>query len=670
MLTRQKHESLALTVTGLVLLLIITTSAHIPALQGDFFSDDLVYIVENQPLQSTPPSYWWQFLTKRMNPLEYLPVRDLSYKIEYELFGLNPLAYKIDNLILYLLNCIAVWFAALIILNKIVLKKTGPKKTKTIPSGEQPNLSVYWLAFAITALFAVHPAHVESIAWISGRKDLLSGLFSILSITCFVHAYKNKQFDTKLIALSCGLFILALLSKSTPITLPIITSLIAYALIVEKNRRTRIFLSLKSSLPLILISAIFLFFIVDTGKETGVKSAIDSTHDLRDNKLLAAVQTLGYLTKIAVTPLQLRLIYDYSYEPVRWLTLLAGGIAFILIAYCVYRFIKKPTATILGILIFFVFSIPFLQFIHFNSWSVVSERFLFLPTFGLAITGGLLLAKLKSKTGYTLLAFILVTGLYITFERSQDWRSDTTLWQSNAKITPTSFSAINYYVNVVLIPQDQFEMAIKATEQVTNLTGKEYLVQLINLRKNILHGNTDNINAYLNPLLTQHIELFYSNMKSYNTVLLANLGLKYGDLSGAENAYRYLLTKEPDNTAMYYNLGLVLMKKNNWHAAINTFLKITKDKKLPIEMRANAWNKLGSAYKKTQQHKLAQKAYNDALSIDPKHWHAGYNLAQMISESGNNSLAKELLAKMKIRAINNNVSTVEIDTMLKQIITK
>jgi len=136
----------------------VAVGAYLQALNYPFISDDSIYIIENTKLSGLQLVNLWLIFAEPYNPLaEFLPLRDLSYWLDIELFGLNPSAFRLHNILLYLL-CLPLVFATTLDLWRYF----RPADSSSAP----------WAAATVTALFALHPAHVEAVVWISGRKDV------------------------------------------------------------------------------------------------------------------------------------------------------------------------------------------------------------------------------------------------------------------------------------------------------------------------------------------------------------------------------------------------------------------------------------------------------------------------------------------------------------------
>src|SRR5690349_12539254 len=125
--------------------------AYLQAYRYPFIGDDGLYVVLNQTLAALPPSDLWRLLLSPYNSFhEFLPLRDLSYWFDIKLFGLNPSAFRVHNIVLYLLGLPFVYAASL-----GVWRYFRPSDVA----------EARWAAAAITALFVLHPSHVEAVVW-------------------------------------------------------------------------------------------------------------------------------------------------------------------------------------------------------------------------------------------------------------------------------------------------------------------------------------------------------------------------------------------------------------------------------------------------------------------------------------------------------------------------
>lgn len=190
---------------------LITFVAYLPALQNGFVNwDDDEYVYENSNIQSIDYIFFTWIFTLRANPTWH-PLTLLSFGLDYFIWGLNPAGYHLTNIIFHTLNTILVFILTGRLLKYKFGEKTDYKQTIIIGG--------------ITALlFGLHPLHVESVAWISERKDVLYAFFFLMSLLMYL-TYTNPYslFSRRLYYIfGIILFIMALMSKPMAVSLPFV----------------------------------------------------------------------------------------------------------------------------------------------------------------------------------------------------------------------------------------------------------------------------------------------------------------------------------------------------------------------------------------------------------------------------------------------------------------
>src|SRR5208337_2610682 len=186
-----------------VILTVVTLAVYWQVNQFDFITlDDHVYVTENNHIHSgiTPTGFRWAFCTKYLglwNPLVWL-----SFMFDYQLHGLNAGSYHVTNLILHIFSTLLLFW--------LFCRMTG----------------ALWRSAFVAALFALHPLHVESVAWIAERKDVLSAFFWMLTLCLYVYYTEKPVIKRYLLVVFC--FVLALMSKPMVVTLPVILLLLDY----------------------------------------------------------------------------------------------------------------------------------------------------------------------------------------------------------------------------------------------------------------------------------------------------------------------------------------------------------------------------------------------------------------------------------------------------------
>jgi tetratricopeptide (TPR) repeat protein len=205
-----------------------TFVVYLAALQNGFVElDDNAYILENQYIRTfNIPFLKWAFFN--FYAANWHPLTWMSHALDYALWGLNPIGHHLTNIILHTANTFAVVF--------LILKLLEIRSERTTENGRSSFLNERTILIAAgTAglLFGVHPVHVESVAWVAERKDLLCALFFLLSIIMYTNyalSVESEMDDKNTISrflnrrylVPLGFFILALLSKPMAVTLPVI----------------------------------------------------------------------------------------------------------------------------------------------------------------------------------------------------------------------------------------------------------------------------------------------------------------------------------------------------------------------------------------------------------------------------------------------------------------
>lgn len=186
-----------------VVLVAITLAVFGQVNQFDFITlDDPVYVTLNRHIQSgiTLEGSRWAFFTTYAE--FWHPLTWFSLMLGYQLYGLNAGGYHLTNLILHILSTLLLFW--------LFSRITG----------------AIWKSAFVTALFAIHPLHVESVVWVSERKDVLSAFFWMLTLSLYVYHAEKPAIKRYLLVLFS--FICALMSKPMVVTLPVIMILLDY----------------------------------------------------------------------------------------------------------------------------------------------------------------------------------------------------------------------------------------------------------------------------------------------------------------------------------------------------------------------------------------------------------------------------------------------------------
>jgi hypothetical protein len=330
----------------------------------------------------------------------------LTYMAEYSIFKLNPFPYHLNSLLLHCINCLLVF--ALI----LTLSRNRP------------------ISFFVGLLFAIHPLRVESVAWIAERKDVLSGLFFLLSLLSYVYYLKKGSWK---LYLSCLLsLILSLLSKPMAVSQPLILLLIYFL----NNKKVDAKAVLKT-VPFFVIIGIFAATAFLTQKSYG---AIANRH------LYSILQRIGipfygiafYITK-TILPLRLSAYYPLPEQGDMQmnLQLLLAPILVISAGAAVF-FTRRYTRKVIFGFLFFLFTLaPMLQIMPLGGF-IVAERYTYIPTIGLYFIlaesfAYLFRTRLCDSSAARRLVYVgiglaLISLGCITFQRCTVWKNSLSLW--------------------------------------------------------------------------------------------------------------------------------------------------------------------------------------------------------------------------------------------------
>jgi protein O-mannosyl-transferase len=432
---------------------LMTFLVYLTALRNDFVNwDDGPYVFENPHIRSLNAAFFkWAFFDFYEN--NWHPLTWLSHALDYALWGLNPMGHHLTNIILHAANTFMVVLLAIRLLEAERTARNGPPSFLNGPA-------ILIAAGATGLLFGLHPIHVESVAWVAERKDLLCALFFLLSIIMYTsYAGSRKSavggrrsegkekdeasrwihFTNKSFLLSLGFFTLALLSKPMAVTLP------AILLILDWNPfgRVRSWKTARAAciekLPFIALSLASSVLTVLAQRAGG---AMISTEEVPlSERLLVAVHSLMAYLGNMVWPWNLAAFYPFprnitflSAEYLPAIILVAGITAVCL----VYRKKRNVWLSVWGY--FVVTLIPVSGIVQVGGQSM-ADRYTYLPSLGPFLLAGLgaawtwrTLDNLK-KWGPTLklfcsasAAFALAFLIYSTLEQIGIWKNGFALW--------------------------------------------------------------------------------------------------------------------------------------------------------------------------------------------------------------------------------------------------
>jgi len=394
-----------------LLLIVIPLIVFGNCLRHDFVWDDTIYLVGN-------PVYadfdFRRILTTPANSVEYLPIRDVSYAIDYALWGASPTGFHATNLLLYILVCGAAYLLTRRLAADLFDDRDAPRT-----------------ALAVTLLFAVHPLHSEVVAFITSRNTLLASLFFFLSLYFFLtHLTAPRGLWRYWSSLLC--FLLAAYAKAIALIQPL--AVLLMLAVSTKRREKRAYLSLA---PFGLIAAATFVLFRDIAEHSRMIDAGRFGTDWQTRVATTLEIPYFYLAKLLV-PINLAALYEVPFsDTLSSLPFLgaACGIALIIIFSKKMLIVHRPVVTLLLLMV--ILLLPVLHL--FPTSPIVADRYFFLPSYAAIY---LLVYTFQHCTRgtsrYATWLFLLLgsTWSILAWQQNYAWQTDLTLWQHAVTAQP------------------------------------------------------------------------------------------------------------------------------------------------------------------------------------------------------------------------------------------
>jgi len=386
--------------------------------------DDHVYILDNTHVQSglNRESVRWAFTTTRAE--FWHPLTWLSYMLDTQLFGVNPGGYLFTNLLLHVLNSLLLFL--------ILQKMTGAT----------------WQSAFVAALFALHPLHVESVAWIAERKDVLSALFWMLTMGFYVH-YAERPGPLRYLMV-CLLYVLGLMAKPMLVTLPFVLILLDAWPLERLNLRTSpkafsfsFFRLLAEKVPLLILAAAASVMALVAQKRGGGLVSSD-LYPIYERIANAIVSYAVYIGK-TIWPSKLAVFYPF---PKDFSAILITGslLVLIIISVLAIRWTRQYPFFIFGWLWFLGTLFPVIGLVKIGDFAM-ADRYTYIPLIGLfiIIAWGIpeICANFRFKKSILSgAAIITLVGLsLVTMSQVRHWAHSIALFKHALRVTENNFFA-------------------------------------------------------------------------------------------------------------------------------------------------------------------------------------------------------------------------------------
>jgi tetratricopeptide (TPR) repeat protein len=417
-----------------------TFLAYLPALQNNFIRswDDTPYILANPYIRSFDLTFLkWAF--SDFYAANWHPLTWISHALDYSFWGLNPLGHHLTNIVLHALNAFLVAI--------LVMRLLDAFKERPILTGQLSFLSdrAALIAAGVTGLlFGLHPIHVESVAWVAERKDLLCGMFFFLAIIAYIRyatdlnrgvVRGSQRFHTSYF-ITLGFFTLALLSKPMAVSLPVVLLILDWYPFkrIPSPGTGFVFIEKLPFLALSVLSSILTLLAQRAGN--AVQSAEFAS--LATRLVVAGKSLIAYLGKMLL-PLNLVPYYPYpqSASLLSLEYLLPVFVVFTITAACLIIAAKHRLC--LSAWSYYIATlVPVLGIIQVGGQEM-ADRYTYIPSLGpfliVGLAAGLAWENVLRRFGAGVKILALISAVlvfvslsYLTFEQISVWRSDLDLW--------------------------------------------------------------------------------------------------------------------------------------------------------------------------------------------------------------------------------------------------
>jgi Flp pilus assembly protein TadD len=518
-------------------LVVLTFVAYLPAIRGGFIWDDDTHVTENIALRSL---FGLKLIWFKLGATpQYYPLTHTSFWVQWHLFGANPLPYHLANVVMHTASALILWRIL------VMLEIRG--------------------AFLAAAIFALHPVQVESVAWVSERKNVLSGLFYMLAAWAYLKA------DTRGYVLSLIAFTAAVLSKTVAGSLPAALLLVLWWKHGRITRRQILWL-----LPMFVI-AIVMGRITSSMERWNVgATGPEWDYGFVQRMLIAGRAVWFYVLKI-VFPIELSFIYPkWKLDSWAWIFPLAGVIVIIALWLGRAWWGRGPLAATL----FFVGTlIPALGFVNVYPmrYSFVADHFQYLASIGIIVLIAQVFVRWERAASVVLPLVLAV----LTWQRAEAFSNPESLWVDTLDKNPSAW-----------IAHDQLGAILANRNDVEQAAG--HFATAIELEPH-------HIEAYIGM---GNLMLYQENNAQEAVVWM-----------------RKAVAVRPDRPLPHYVLGKALRAAGDLSGAVGAFeaaIRVSPQFVPAYLQLAEVYTAMGQPDKAEEQKRAAQRIFREAFGYDAR----------------------------------------------------
>jgi tetratricopeptide (TPR) repeat protein len=535
----------------------VTAAIYFPVYKFEFIGfDDNVYVTQNTHLASGfVQCVKWAFTTNRAG--NWHPLTWLSLSLDYHLFKNWAGGFHLVNVFFHILNTLLLlylfWYMT----------------------------RAYWPSVFIAAAFAIHPLHIESVAWVAERKDVLSTFFWLLTMIAYVHYTKKQKIEWY--AAAIVFFTLGLLAKPMLVSLPIVLLLIDYWPL-ERKISWQLITEKIHFFVFAAVSSVITFLVQ---RNFGAMSSGESYSFIL--KLYNAFTSyVIYLFKM-IWPVNLAVLYPHPGNDINKIEAIICGATLIAVTIIIVWILRKYKYLTVGWFWFVLTLVPVIGIVQVGG-QAYADRYTYVPLIGIFMMIGFGAGRFLKNQKYVLILFlILVCWFSVSLKQIRYWKSDEQLCTHTLQVTKNNDVILGNYINY-LIGQKRLDEAIVKTED-------------------LLEFKPDSYQAHCN---------------------LSVILLQKHRIDEAEKHCKLALKYNPKLAEAYLNLAIVARERNDLNKAVEYYhdaIKIKRD-------YMDAYMCLGITLNDLNKTDEAIKVYEDGLKIEPENEKLQYGLYLSLKKNG------------------------------------
>lgn len=519
-----------------VVLVLVTLAVYWQVNHFDFVNiDDDRYITQNPHILSgfTTESVRWAFATMDVDGMWH-PLIWFSFLLDHQLFGLHAGAYHLTNLFLHIFSALLLFW----LFNRMT--------------------SQIWKSALVAALFALHPLHVESVAWASERKDVLSAFFWMLTLCLYVR-YTEKPAPGRYLPVLFS-FALALMSKPMVVTLPLIMILLDYWPLGRFGKQTKNIFSwqLKEKTPFLILSA--LFSIITIYGQQGASYIKDIS--LSSRLANAPVSVAAYLEKTFL-PHAMTVFYPFPAHIPAW-QIIGTSLLILAITVAAIATAKRLPFFFTG-WFWFALTIAPVSGIILSGEQAMADRYHYLPSIGIAVMlawGIPVLVKsekIKKNILFPAGIIFLAVMAFLSWQQCRNWKDSYELWNHALSVTKDNYLAHDS-MGQVLAARGEPDSAVEYFNTAISLV-PDYGIAYYNrgIARIALGRYQESIDDF-----TRAIPLLMNDDAAYAHDNRGAVYYSLGRFQEAIDDYNEAVKLKADDTEAYYNRALAYLQQGKY----------------------------------------------------------------------------------------------------------